>query len=336
MTSHQFAVNSAAHTSAPRRLAIDRARELGFDETRTGRVALVATELATNIAQHAREGEVLIRDTGGDDPAIEILALDKGPGISDLGRAMADGFSTSGTLGHGLGSLSRQADEFEIFSRVDGGTVIVARVGRTDLPRQSSFVFGGVSVAHPKEQICGDGWIADWHDEHGSLLVVDGLGHGQGAADASTAAIASFRSSGESSPARIVDDLHSALRPTRGAALAVASLDLSEGIVRYSGLGNIGASIISPERKRTHLVSQNGTAGHAARRISEFAYPFRDGSVLVMFSDGLVSSWDPAAYPDLWSHDPSIIAGVLYRDFSRGRDDVTVIVGKQRRDGAAP
>lgn len=334
MTSRQFVVSNTAHASAPRRLAIDRARALGFDETRTGRVALVATELATNIAQHAREGELLIRETGGSNPAIEILALDKGPGIRNLGQAMADGYSTAGTLGHGLGSLRRQADEFEVFSRAAGGTVIVARVCRRDPTPDSSFVFGGVSVPHPKEQICGDGWIADWQNGHGSVLVVDGLGHGEGAAEAATAAITSFRASHKSSPAAVVDDLHHALRPTRGAALAVAALDLAEGVVRYSGLGNIGAAIISAERKRTHLLSQNGTAGHAARRISESAYPFRAGSVLVMFSDGLGSSWDHAAYPDLWSHDPSIIAGVLYRDFSRGRDDVTVIVGKEQREPA--
>jgi hypothetical protein len=54
------------------------------------------------------------------------------------------------------------------------------------------------------------------------------------------------------------------------------------------------------------------------------------GSILVMFSDGLMSNWDPAAYPALWSYDPAIIAAVLYRDFSRRRDDVTVVVRKPR------
>ena len=94
--------------------------------------------------------------------------------------------------------------------------------------------------------------------------------------------------------------------------------------------GNVGGSIITPDRKRISLVSQNGTAGHAARRINEFTYPFRAGSIIVMYTDGLSSSWDPAAYPRLWSYDPAIIAGVLYRDFSRRRDDVTVVVGKGR------
>jgi hypothetical protein len=101
-------------------------------------------------------------------------------------------------------------------------------------------------------------------------------------------------------------------------------------VVKFAGLGNIGASIVTPERKRTNLVSQNGTAGHAARRVNEFAYPFMPGSILVMFSDGLGYGWDPAAYPGLWSYDPAIIAGVLYRDFFRRRDDVTVVVARER------
>lgn len=132
----------------------------------------------------------------------------------------------------------------------------------------------------------------------------------------------------ESAPA-LVDELHQALRHTRGAAVAVASLDLETEVLKFAGLGNIGASIVTPDEKRVNLVSQNGTAGHVARRVMEFSYPFRSGSVLVMFSDGLGSSWDPAAYRGLWSRDPAVIAGVLYRDFSRRRDDVTVVVGKQ-------
>lgn len=331
MTSHHFPISNPAHIAAPRRAAVALAHELGFDETRTGRVALVATELATNISQHAGQGEILIRHTGGEDPAVEVLAVDKGPGIADLDRALADGFSTAGTLGHGLGSVGRQADEFEVFSRVSIGTVVVARVRRGPPTSTPSFVFAGVSVAHPAEHVCGDDWVSEWRNGHGALLVVDGLGHGLGAADAAQAAVTSFRDSAKSSPATIVEELHSALRPTRGAAVAVAALDLENGIVKYAGLGNISASVVTAERKRMHLVSQNGTAGHAARRISEFSYPFRQGSVLVMFSDGLGSSWDPMAFPDLWSYDPAIIAGVLYRDFSRGRDDVTVIVGKQPR-----
>ncbi len=331
MMTFQFPIPTTSHASEPRRVAADRARELGFDEARAGTVALVASELATNLALHASDGEMLISELSGVEPAVELLAIDRGPGMSDVGRAMEDGYSTSGTLGHGLGSVARQSDDFEVFSRQPGGTVAMARISRrtgTGTPRPA-FKFAGVSVAHRGEQVCGDDWAANWRNTQGELLVADGLGHGIAAAEAAGEATRIFRGSRNGSAPALVDELHRALRHTRGAAVAVASLDLELEIVKFAGLGNIGASIVTPERKRVNLVSQNGTAGHVARRVTEFSYPFRAGSVLVMFSDGLGSSWDPAAYPGLWSRDPALIAGVLYRDFSRRRDDVTVVVGTQ-------
>jgi anti-sigma regulatory factor (Ser/Thr protein kinase) len=331
MTTLQFPITSTSHAVQPRRVAVERARELGFDEAGAGRVALVATELATNIAQHAGEGELLVRDTGGERPTIEVLAIDKGPGIADVTRAMVDGYSTAGTLGHGLGSVGRQSDEFEVFSQAPGGTVVVARVSRGAPARHAGvFSIAGVSVAHPGEPVCGDDWAFTWRNSQGELLVVDGLGHGVAASEAALQAVHIFATARTSSPPTMVEELHQGLRATRGAAVAVAAIDLEQEVVKFAGLGNVGGSIVTPDRKRTSLVSQNGTAGHAARRINEFNYPFRAGSIIVMYSDGLTSSWDPAAYPSLWSYDPAIIAGVLYRDFSRRRDDVTVVVGKAR------
>jgi hypothetical protein len=98
--------------------------------------------------------------------------------------------------------------------------------------------------------------------------------------------------------------------------------------VRYAGLGNISASIVSPvsPRESKNLVSYNGIAGHEARKIQEFAYEWPSGALLVVHSDGLSGRWDLARYPGLSLRDPSVVAGVLYRDFSRGRDDAIVVV----------
>jgi hypothetical protein len=51
---------------------------------------------------------------------------------------------------------------------------------------------------------------------------------------------------------------------------------------------------------------------------------------MVMFSDGLASHWSLDDYPGLRQRHPTLIAAVLYRDFSRRRDDVTVVVARQR------
>src|SRR4051812_632778 len=121
-----------------------------------------------------------------------------------------------------------------------------------------------------------------------------------------------------------------ALRATRGAGVEMIAVDLDRGVARYAGVGNIAAVILNANGTRQSLVSQNGTAGHTIPRIQEYNYPVAARATLVMYSDGLGTHWDLAAYPGLLSRHPSIIAAVLYRDFSRKRDDVTVVVLKER------
>jgi hypothetical protein len=117
------------------------------------------------------------------------------------------------------------------------------------------------------------------------------------------------------------------LRSTRGAALAIAEIDFEQQSVRFAGIGNIAASIFSFTEHR-HLLSHNGTVGHEIRKIQEFSYPWYANGILIMHSDGLSSKWQIDRYPGLMQKHPSLIAGVLYRDFNRDRDDVTVLVAK--------
>ena len=103
----------ACHTALPvrepgdpgeaRRRAMALAGELGFDEQQAGRVALVVTEAASNILKHASGGEILLgKDVAAQ--AIEVLAIDRGAGMSDVARCFQDGYSTAGSPGTGLGA----------------------------------------------------------------------------------------------------------------------------------------------------------------------------------------------------------------------------------------
>ncbi|MGH9370100.1 MAG: SpoIIE family protein phosphatase, partial [Vicinamibacterales bacterium] len=145
------------------------------------------------------------------------------------------------------------------------------------------------------------------------------------------AAVKVFDRSAESPPARVVADAHAALRPTRGAAVASLAVDLDRGTACFAGVGNISGVILLAGGGRHGMVSHNGTAGHSSARVQEFTYPVPHGSIVVMCSDGLNSQWNLDVYPGLRARSGSVIAGVLYRDFSRRRDDVTVIVGKDRQ-----
>jgi hypothetical protein len=118
------------------------------------------------------------------------------------------------------------------------------------------------------------------------------------------------------------------LRATRGAAIAIARLSKRQPTVTFGGIGNIAGAIVEPQQTR-RMVSMSGTAGHNARKIHTFDYQSSAGLV-VMASDGLGTHWSFDRYPGLINAHPSLIAAVLYRDHSRRRDDVTVVV--TRRD----
>ena len=332
MTTASFTISDTSGAAAARRSAEAMASRLGFDSTRTGQLAIVVMELATNIVKHAKQGEMLLSECAdGAARGIEVLALDKGRGVADFEQAVVDGRSTAGSLGHGLGAIRRMADTFEIFSLPTKGTAALSRLwSKQHDPRAASFSVGVVNVPKSGETVSGDAWSANVGPYAASVIVADGLGHGILAAEASGAAISEFERDPLRSPSQSLQDVHSALRPTRGAAVAIASLDFEHDVVRFAGIGNVAGVIIEGTFRRS-LVSHNGTAGHAARHMREFTYPLLRSSVLVMHSDGLATSWNTADYAGLWNRDPALAAGVLYRDFSRHRDDVTVLVGRRNR-----
>jgi hypothetical protein len=186
-------------------------------------------------------------------------------------------------------------------------------------------------VAKTGEEVCGDSWIVHHRPGGPRVTIADGLGHGPIAAEASRTAIAVANDHIADSAIDLLDRIHGALRATRGAALAVAEIDCDRGIVRFAGLGNIAGCIISGGDTRRQMVSHNGTVGHQARKTQDFSYPWHRDSLLVLHSDGIATHWSLDSYPGLFYRHPSTIAGVLYRDFNRGRDDATVVVVRQDR-----
>lgn len=329
-----LAVSEPSRAGEARRAASALAGPAGFDEVGRGKVALVATELANNLLQHARSGELIlsILDRGGVG-GVEILSVDRGPGMADFRRCLADGYSTGGTPGNGLGAVARASDEFDAHTVQGQGTVIAARLWASPpAPSRpgSGLEVGAVCLPVAGEQECGDAWAAVEPSSGRTLLMVaDGLGHGPKAAEASAAAIAALRAGAGPSPEEVIRAAHEALKGTRGAAVAVALVDRHRREVRFAGVGNVAATVLVGEERRG-LVSHNGTVGLEVRKVQEFSQPWPAGALLVMHSDGLTTHWKPDRRLMAGLRVPSVIAGVLYRDFARGRDDVTVAVA---RDG---
>jgi len=290
-----------------------------FDAQTAGKVAIVATELANNLLRHAGSGELLVQALGPDGAStLEILSIDKGPGMQDVARCMTDGYSTIGTAGTGLGAVRRLSDDFDIYSVHGEGTLVMARFGKAPDIR-----FGAICVPMHGEVECGDAWHLVGDGDRTSLILIDGLGHGAFAAEAAQAGIGAFANSPWEQPQQIMLLAGAAMSKTRGGAAACAQMQ--SGRVSYSGIGNISGALISPEKSQG-LVSHAGTLGMQVRRAQQFEYERPPGTLLVMHSDGLSARWSYKDRQDLFMHHPAIIAALLYRDHARERDDATVVV----------
>jgi anti-sigma regulatory factor (Ser/Thr protein kinase) len=310
-------------------LAAAAARDEGLDETLASHAGLVATELATNILKHASTGWVQIgrlsdRGAGG----IEILSFDKGPGIANLKVCLEDGYSSVGTAGTGFGAISRLSHRFDAYSEPGKGTVVLSQIYAAGSEAASEILVGAVSKPIAGEEACGDAWAIRCQGASALLLVADGLGHGLQAAEASADAVTAFKRGNQATPAGLVDQVHRALRGTRGAAIAIAAIDFDSGCIQFSGIGNI-AGVIAGQARPQSMVSHYGTAGHEARKIGEFTYRMAPGATVVMHSDGLTTSWSLDDHVGLSRRHPSVIAGAIYRDATRHRDDACIVAVKR-------
>ena len=126
-SARRLAVDSAVDTGRARRAARRLASAQGLGPADAECVVLAVSELASNLVRYAQQGEILLAEVEGPRGAgVQIESVDRGPGISDLARALEDGYSTGGGLGSGLPGARRLMDEFEIASSA-AGTRIVAR-----------------------------------------------------------------------------------------------------------------------------------------------------------------------------------------------------------------
>lgn len=316
----RLGIEDASGVAPARRAAEDLASAMGFDERRRGEVAIVATELATNLVRHGRGGEILLRRTPHADAAIDVIAWDRGPGIEDAAWSRRDGSSTVGGAGTGLGAIGRLSATFDLQSSTDRGTVLVARIGAAHRPDVD-----GLVVAMKGEAVSGDAWGQARAGSTVTVLLADGLGHGSEAARAAAAAVRELRA--DQAPEEQMERMHAALRSTRGAAAAIARLDVDTGALRFAGIGNITATVIAGGSAKS-LASMNGTLGHRVERIRAYDHRLQPGGLLVLHSDGCRGGWDLSDHPGLTRRDPLVIASLLLRDFERGHDDASVVVAR--------
>jgi len=322
------AVGDASHVSAARMGVGRMTQALGFDETRAGRAAIVVTEAVSNIVKHAGSGTFVARAIEANGcMGLELLAIDKGPGMRDFEASAVDGHSTSGTPGTGLGAIRRQSDEFDVYTDVGAGTILRALLWAAQAPRNSAYEVGALCVPKPGESVCGDAWGVEFGGHGVTFLLADGLGHGPDASRAASLAVDTLHRHPAETALRILDRAHARLKPTRGAAVAVMRHEQAGGELSFAGVGNISACVIDRQSRRA-MVSHNGIVGHNVHKSQEFRYPWPRGALLVAHTDGIDTHWDLARHPGLADRHPAVIAAMIFREHSRRRDDAGIVVAR--------
>jgi hypothetical protein len=244
-----------------------------------------------------------------------------------------DGASTTHTLGHGLGSIRRLSDTFELYTRKDWGTVLLSRIHKKKMrarqARRGAMQVGSLIVAKSGEHYSGDGcYCMTSKTGMVRLLVADGLGHGLEAHHAVKEAISAFRNFDSNSPVEILRHLHHAIRKTRGLVATVVIADPAERSWRLCGIGNIGTRFNGHQQSRSYI-PYNGIVGHnIPGTLNDQELSQNDYHQIILCSDGIRSRWEHARHPSIQKYDLAVQAAAIYKDFGRKTDDMSVIIGR--------
>ncbi|WP_394435576.1 SpoIIE family protein phosphatase [Streptomyces sp. SGAir0957] len=318
---------SAVHHAAT--LSRDAARAAGLAETAVERAVVLTTELAENLLRHAVEGAVYVQ-RHGEKGGIDVIAADRGPGMARPDRAMVDGYSTTGTLGSGMGAAQRLADELTLRTLPGVGTLICARFHAPGTPPAAADL-GLVCLPLRGEKLCGDSAAVVEEPGGRTVVVVDGLGHGAEAAGASAEAVRVFRAHPDRPLPELLTTMDRALRGSRGAAVSV--LRLRPGTVEHCGVGNVRLLLVGHAGIAARDTGQPGVVGWNMPKPRARTLPMAEDSAAVLHSDGIAPRWADSAPPFLLGLPPRLLAAALGHGHRSARDDATALVsGAARRN----
>lgn len=305
---------------------------LHFNERQVGEIDIIVSEMTSNLVKHARAGEILYKITSNQElSTLEIVCIDNGPGMADTSKMLMDGVSTTGTLGQGLGALKRLSTRFQIYSLPGWGTVLyVAYSSRTPLsPKQRLMMdTNAICVSKPSEAVCGDGYRIKNIGGRLQIFFADGLGHGVHAKEAVDKAGDFFQECKEEDPADMIRQIHDRVRKTRGLVATLACLDPRAAQWTICGVGNVFTRVYSGITSKIYM-GYNGALGLTIpNTMKASVFEAEKNQLLIMCSDGIRTRWELVKYPSIQRYDSVILAAALYKDFSRGTDDSSVLVAK--------
>lgn len=317
------------------------AQRLGFPEIRRQNMVLVASEIASNQLKYAG-GRGMLQIWQQPGPVVDVVGLDFGPGIADVERALQDGYSTSNTLGKGLGSILRLSDEAHIFSQMNdhpvtrrwSGVLIVARFFATPPSNVAARAEVGLfSRSMSDDRFNGDRIYLARDESRVRWLHLDGLGHGE-IAQATTANLGGAIRGGADGQ-QVLEAVDQRLQGSRGAVAVVADLDLRARTFGVTGVGDMHAHLHGTDFDHTIMFAP-GVLGRDHKQPRTYSAALRRKSTVVTASDGIRRNWDNDNFPGLFDYHPQLIAYLLGNIMGRVSDDQSlcvVSVGRKTTSG---
>jgi len=326
-----------------RRKGVGLATQMGFNEVSSGEIAIMISELVTNVLKHGGgKGKIVICQIQDSEnkKAMEIWCCDAGNGIANYNNALKDGYTRKDTLGIGLGTIKRFSDELEInpisslsfkedyFSGANNYKhclrILKWKPTKLWFGTNKNLTVGAVSRCHPGEHLNGDAYLVNHVSSNiCTVAVIDGLGHGKEASLASELAKEQIILKSNLSVDKLMQHVHNSIRGTRGAVIGLARIDTEANKLSFSGIGNIESFVITEKEKKT-LLSFGGIVGHNMRTPKVFEADFKPGNTLCMYSDGITSRWKPEDIE--WNESPQKNAEHIINKHSRLNDDATVLI----------
>ncbi len=321
----QTYISQRGHSLLAQETARSMAKEIGFAETASEEIVLVVAELASNLLRHALSGSIVVKRIDHQGQAgIEIESVDEGPGIADLDRSLADGYSSGGGLGYGLGTVNRLMDEMEIVSSAGRGTQVVCRRWlrpEAHGPKTRVWDIGAATRSRRFDSANGDAYVVIESASDLLVGVIDGLGHGEHAQRAAVAAQMYVRRHSAMPLAKIFSGVDRACRGTRGVVMSLARLDGS--CLTFAGVGNVQGLVMGGQGV-PHLISRRDILGTHEPQVQVDRFEWHAGWALVLHSDGVRSQ----GMDDSMREPAQTIARRLIHERSTEDDDATVVVVK--------
>lgn len=320
-----------------RSVVLEEAKHLGMNQTRIAELEIIVRELIQNVLKHGGgKGFISLRvDTREKtSSAIVLEVADKGKGIKDWDKALEPGYTTSSSLGIGLPTVNRLADELVLLKSDHTGTSIqVVKDIIAPEVNDSYWEFSFFSRPHPAEEANGDQG-ALIRDRKGIwVILADGLGHGPLAEEAAKKAINIIYNSSRTTPEDLIKPIHEKLVSTRGSALSIAHIIPDEHKINWVGIGNVTGMLKYPSSRngKTEMtfVNTNGTLGVSLPSLHKMEYSYAVGDILIMSTDGMQRDWWNT--PELFTSFKLPRTGLhVLKNFSRSNDDASLFIGRAR------